>query len=120
MKRSPLKQGRRKPLSPEERQQAIDFKAFTWGKSCANCGRPWSLTADAHHCVEAQELRKRDLPVYDRRNALALCSDCHERHTNASSRVPFRKLSAVNVAYAYEVLGPFAGDYLAKKYPVAG
>lgn len=118
MKRTPLKRGRRRSLSQEERVQAAWFAEAVHYKACAMCGG--SRPVQAHHVVEAQELRRRHLRPYDARNALALCSDCHERHTNASVRVPFRKLTAQNVSYAYEVLGPSAGDYLARKYPVAG
>lgn len=118
MKRTPLKRGTRRTLSLAEREQALQFHWTALGLPCAVCDRWVASTMEAHHVVEKQELKRRGLALYDQRNALALCGSCHEGHTNASERVPFRKLSAENVAYAFEVLGEFASDYLKRRYPV--
>lgn len=114
--RTPMKKTRR-TLSLAEREQALQFHWTALGRPCAVCDRWVVSTMEAHHVVEKQELKRRGLPLYDQRNALPLCGSCHEGHTNASQRVPFRKLRAENVAYAFEVLGEFASDYLGRRYP---
>lgn len=120
-----MKRTKRKPLSSEEREQAWAFKVSGQGQPCAVCGYLWEWP-DMHHVVSQQELKDRGLPLWDVRNALPLCpigmllagSQCHERHENASKRITFRKLRPENIAYAYEVLGDYADDYLKRRYPL--
>jgi hypothetical protein len=111
----------RRRLTAEERRQAAEFKASVEVQPCAVCGTPW-VEPDAHHVVSAQELRKRRLPVYDKRNALPLCPigttgfRCHERHENGVERIPLECLTDDNLNYASETLGSYAGDYLRAHY----
>lgn len=107
----------RRTLTPDERAKAAAFHESVYGERCAVCG---GMAQEAHHVVEAAELRRRHLPPYDVRNCLPVCRVDHELHTNAARRIPFRHLRAANIDYAYEVLGPFAADYLRKKYPMTG
>jgi cytochrome c553 len=47
---------------------------------------------------------------------MAVCADCHERHHNASRRIPLSRLSSTHLEFAREVLGDYADDYLARYY----
>lgn len=95
---------------------------------CAVCGTPWS-EADPHHIIEQQELKRRRLHhlLLDERNIMLLCpifwssysgrgERCHERHTNASRRIPLAALTEDNWSFAREVLGEAADDYLTRRY----
>lgn len=90
-------------------------------RACAGCG---VITGgwDAHHVVERQELKRRHEPQFDARNALRLCNErapgenCHGAHTSAMRRVKLTDLRVENLDYAFEILGPFAHDYLARRY----
>ena len=57
---------------------------------CAACERPGFN--DAHHVIRRQHVKRYigsspDV-LWDPRNVLGLCRDCHERHTNRSRPVP--------------------------------
>jgi hypothetical protein len=81
-------------------------REVTRGKRCARCGRTRLL--EAHHVVPKQTLKQeidneRHVDVlYDPRNGLALCAICHERHTNASDRVPRSLVPAAAWGFAAE------------------
>lgn len=87
---------------------------------CAVCGKGGPF--EAHHVLERQELSRRGLPEFDTRGALRLCKEavgnCHSRHTTATRRVKFSELTEENISYAFEALGPFAIDYLTRRYEV--
>jgi|SRR3954454_19546727 hypothetical protein len=72
----------------------------------------------SHHVVYEQELDDRGLPKYDRRNCMALCMDCHFNHHNGpmDRKINIASLSEENLAYAFEVLGAYAYDYLRRHY----
>lgn len=74
----------------------------------------------SHHVVYERELRNRGLPSHDDRNLMALCSDCHYAHHNPGVRIeaklPLILLTDENIAYAFEVLGDYAYDYLKARY----
>jgi hypothetical protein len=114
--RHPMRK-RRSRGRPAERLKAemAEFKASVWNRVCASCGgRTYFGGCDAHHVVYKQHL-----PVelrWDPRNALPVCDDCHERHHNASRRIPLSALTAQNLEFAREVLGAAAGDYLERRY----
>lgn len=109
-------------------QNASSFHAEArYQRVCANCGSAGSF--HAHHVVDKQTLRakfgcgKRDPRLYDTRNALRLCDDvdglrCHMNMEwgNGRLRVKTCKLTADNIAYAFEVLGTYAYDYLRNEY----
>lgn len=75
-------------------------------------GRDW----EAHHVVEAQELRGRRVNEWDPRNALRLSRRVHERHTLALKRVPLNCLTDENIEYAVELMGVGAYPYLKRYY----
>lgn len=98
----------------------LEFKESTYGLPCATCRlyRYSPRNMQAHHVVSKQELKKRGRTplLWDRRNALPLCADCHERHENASRRVSLSALTPENVEFAREVLGDYADYYLERYY----
>lgn len=88
-------------------------------KRCASCGA--SDRFQAHHVIYRQHLRARGLSEWDPRNALRVCHEvcparCHARHHNATARINLTALTDDNVAYAFEVLGAGAYDYLRRYY----
>lgn len=82
------------------------YREVTRGKRCARCGR--SARLEAHHVVPKQTLKReidneRHVDVlYDPRNGVALCAICHERHTNASDRLPRSLVPAAAWGFAAE------------------
>lgn len=97
-----------------------------WQPCCAACGRVkggWH----AHHVVDKRILQDRcglsGDELYDTRNALRLCQEvgsaevrCHFQHENYARLVRTRELTDDNIAYAFEVLGAYAFDYLRSEY----
>ena len=90
-------------------------------RRCAACGaqdRPFH----AHHVVDRQELGRRGAPIFDPRNALRLCDDlergrrCHLNFEYAGLEVALSALTDENIAFAVEVLGDYAVDYLRGQY----
>lgn len=104
-------------LTAEERADAAAFKAAATGAQCGCCGLMPMFSCSAHHVVEKQELKRRGLPLYDVRNVFPICQDCH-MNAHSTRPIPYRKLPPRSIAYAYEVLGDYAGDYLRRKYPL--
>jgi hypothetical protein len=82
---------------------------------CSICKHPGLLVR--HHVVEKKHIRDPALK-YDMRNAMELGAHCpcHEWHTNAAKRVRVDQLPADAVAFAYQLFGDYAGDYLAQYY----
>ncbi|MDQ1584508.1 MAG: hypothetical protein QOF36_2562 [Microbacteriaceae bacterium] len=121
-----MRSGRRKveAKTEEERErEATDRLNFRMAAArqvvCAVCRRGGSF--DSHHVIEKQELERRGLWKWDPRGALRLCKGalgCHDQHTykGGADRVPLAKLTTENIDYAFEVLGPFAYDYLKRRY----
>lgn len=122
MKRTPmpprqsgLKRTRRKRMSNEEKAQAWEFKLAGAGPLCLVCGRLRPLRfVDAHHVVYEQHLTAEQR--WDRRNALSVCRKCHDGHHAASRRIPLSALTEDNWAFAREVFGEAAEDYLRARY----
>jgi len=78
---------------------------------CAVCGLP----ADhLHHVVYRQHCPAGT--EWDVRNGLALCYGCHEAHHTGARRIRLDVLRRDNLAFAREVLGAAADDYLARRY----
>jgi hypothetical protein len=69
------------------------------GKQCACCSRP---AVDGHHVIYAQHLRAnaRETFMWDLRNQLPLCRQCHDMHHRAQRRVPRELLRRENIAFA--------------------
>lgn len=79
---------------------------------CGKAGSDWH----PHHVVYAQHLRKAGKPVYDARNAMRLCVECHASHHNRSKVIPLLKLTDDHFEYAFLMLGPAAHYYLGQRY----
>lgn len=110
MKRSRLKQKPRKSKDDPVLMAAF-WRAVAYRKKCVVCGSKKDV--HAHHVVEKQYLAHlfprgangktlAELRA-DPRNGIALCAGCHERHTNASRRVPIDKLPAAAFEFAAEL-----------------
>ena len=106
MKRSQLKPARKafgKVTNQFEQRARDDWRTWAGMQGCAVCGG--TGRNDGHHVIEAQELRNRhraDL-MWDRRNALPLCRDCHGAHHAYSRRVLLSELRPENLAFANEL-----------------
>lgn len=79
---------------------------------CDRIGKDWH----PHHVVYAQHLKLAGAPIYDTRNAMRLCVECHASHHNRSKVIPLAKLTADHIAYAFEKLGLSAHYYLLQRY----
>lgn len=89
-------------------------EAARWQRVCAVCdrakGRPdvRGRTWHAHHVVPKSILRRLGLPLWDTRNALRLCTDCHGAFEWAGPGkvlVTVKHLTDENICYAWEALG---------------
>jgi hypothetical protein len=69
-----------------------------------------------HHAVYEKTLVRLRLPIWDRRNALGLCVNCHFNHHHGIRKLPLTCLHQRNIDYAFEVMKERAGDYLRRKY----
>lgn len=112
-----LSRTRKPKLTPEEEAARQGFiEACYWQRCCHKCGstKPW----DPHHVVEQKKLKaihRKDI-LWDPRNAMRLCVDCHANHTGASDKVPLALLTAANYEFAFEALGGSAFYYLPAHY----
>lgn len=81
------------------------------------CRRNWPW--HPHHVIYRQELQKMGITditvLWDKRNALRLCPDCHMNHHNLH-HVKLKCLTDANYEFAFEILGDRAGDYLRQHY----
>lgn len=81
---------------------------------CACCPRRSSL--HPHHVVYAQHVEGAGGDVWDPRNRLMLCEGCHADHHGPNWRVPLLLLPDRCIAFAVELLGAAAFDYLTRRY----
>ena len=128
MKRTALRRkpkNRNRPRVSDREREALedllrrDFHdAAGKQKRCAACGKRASF--QAHHVLYRQHLRAEGLPQWDVRGALRVCDEiagnCHARHHNRREPIALTKLTDENIAYAFEVLGAGAYDYLRLRY----
>jgi len=82
---------------------------------CATCGKAGVF--EAHHVVSKQRLKREGYSglLYDTRNALRLCPDCHGRFTGGT-RIPTHALTDDNMCFTWLVLGPAGQNYLERLY----
>jgi len=105
-----------------EREERRRFAEAAWRqRACAATfdARDWVATGknwEAHHVVEKRWLRGHRLPLWNERNALRLRPDVHRKHTNRSEIIELRLLTDDNIAYAFEIMGPAAEEYLERIY----
>lgn len=112
-----------KPLStfePPEPGGGLERRDFHLAAAaqrvCQRCGRPRDF-AGGHHVVLQQELKRigRQDVLWDPRNALRLCIQCHANN-HGLHHIKLTDLTAANYEFAFEVLGARAADYLRAKY----
>lgn len=76
--------------------------------------------AHDHHVVYAQEIERRGGDPDDSRWLMPLCMDCHFGHHNPGVRdcrkLPLTSLPDAAIEAAFELMGPFAMDYLRRRY----
>lgn len=89
-----------------------------WQAVCAVCGKPGAW--QAHHVLYEQELDRRGVKPWDTRNALRICTEgrtnCHSRHHWKVRAIKTVELLDCNVLYVFEILGPYAADWLRRYY----
>lgn len=132
-RKTPMKRGKRlKPIS-EKRAEALAelrsrqspvarawWQAVAHRKVCAVCGSTHKV--QGHHVISQQVLRrlarKHGLDVlallWDKRNGVAVCEDCHVAHTTAKKRIPRRCIPLPAQEFAAE-LG--VSYLIEKEYP---
>lgn len=112
-----LSRTRKPKRTPEEDAARRVFHEEAWSqRCCAVCGKTGPF--DPHHVVEKKKLKSigRTDVLWDPRNALRLCPDCHANHTAASRKVPLTRLTDANYDFAFEVLEGAAFYYLRAHY----
>jgi hypothetical protein len=70
----------------------------------------------SHHVVYEQHVRKHGGDPNDTRNLMPLCLGCHGAHHARMRVIDTERLPAGAVAFAEELLGDYAADYLAQYY----
>lgn len=113
----PRRKRKYKTVGDLEASNRRAFHEAAWKqRCCAVCGKGGSF--QSHHVVEKQKLRiigRLDL-VWDTRNALRVCGDCHDAHTIGFRRINLDRLTDENYEFAWFVLRAEAADYLRRKY----
>lgn len=69
-----------------------------------------------HHVVYEQEVARRGGDTKARENYLPLCFLCHGDHHGGNDKLPLRALPDEAIEWAFGLLGPYAYDYLQRKY----
>lgn len=113
---------RRQNMTPEQKIAYGRFREEARAQRCCqnpDCEAPMAHPWDPHHVIYEQELDRRGEPLFDPRNVLRLCRSCHFRHHQGIAPISIANLTSANLAYAREVLGTFAMDYLNRRYPVS-
>lgn len=116
MKRSGL---RRKPRARVDDAERISHELFREAARKQRCCQMCGTTKGGwhpHHVVYAQHLKREQKPVYDTRNAMRLCIDCHSAHHARSRVIPLIKLTLIHIEYAFLSLGAAAHTYLSQRY----
>lgn len=89
-------------------------------RAAARAQRVCALTGQggafhAHHAVSERHVRLAGGDPFDPRNALRLKVGVHFNH-HGIYKLPIGVLTDENIAFAYELLGPAAYDYLTRYY----
>ena len=90
------------------------YAAMEGVRGCASCGGRIGLVL--HHIVYRQHVRRASGDEWDPRNALALCDPCHASHHSRQRVLPATLLPREALAFASELLGEAAENYLARYY----
>jgi hypothetical protein len=116
VKRSRIR-SRPKPREDEAERIAHDLfrQEAQKQRCCQMCGNAQSGW-HPHHVIYAQHLKLEGHPVYDTRNAMRLCVECHASHHNRSIVIPLFKLRDMHIEYAFLKMGAKAHYYLSQRY----
>ena len=74
------------------------------------------VVLNQHHVVYEQHVQNAGGDRWHPDNALALCVSCHMSHHQRGRPLPLSALRDENYAFAYELMGPAAYDYLRRYY----
>ena len=114
-RRTPLKRIRRRRAPAKQEPGRADWQQPMAGP-CDVCGRATQRLA-RHHVIYAQHVRAAGGDVWDLRNSMLVCPDCHERHHNASRRIPLPLVPGLALDFATCLYGvERAAWYFALRY----
>jgi hypothetical protein len=83
-------------------------------KCVCGCGR---RSANLHHAVYAQEVKRHGGNLKDRRNLVPMAFDCHGAHHGGSKRLQLHMLPDPVFEFAAELMGAGAAyEYLRRYY----
>lgn len=129
---SSLGRGKRRRLTGVERDAAFLFASQHAHNACVVCGEvpdAWmNHRNDVHHVISQQWLKRNGFAhlLWDPRNGASVCpinrpwgNDCHEKHENASRRIPRSALTRQNHAFGIEVMGDAWDLYVDRYYGAA-
>lgn len=109
--------GKRRPVLQDGHTEAQWYASK--GRRCCRCGARSRLVL--HHVIWEQHVRAARGDVFDPRNGLTLCHDCHvDYHAGPASSthkpIPLRCLRNDTFDFMYELLGAAAYDYLQRRW----
>jgi 5-methylcytosine-specific restriction endonuclease McrA len=119
MKRSPLRRKRKPSKQPAELERMSAFKEAArahrgippeFHHGCMACGDLLDGGWHAHHVVTQQHVRRADGDVWDPRNAMRLCTPCHDAHHNRTRPIPLSAVPESAFEFADELLGRDGAD----------
>jgi 5-methylcytosine-specific restriction endonuclease McrA len=123
VKRSSLRRKRKAPKQPDELERMAAFKAAAvngpgYELGCRACGDLLGIGWHAHHVVTQQHIRQAGGDVWDPRNAMRVCTPCHDAHHNRSRPIPLSAVPTEALQFAHELLGHDGADaYFDRYYP---
>lgn len=80
------------------------------GKRCAVCAQ--HQACHGHHIVYMQHLRRERAPLWDPRNCLPVCFNCHGQHHNSRRKISVSQLPK----QAFEFADEFGFSYYFDRY----
>lgn len=93
-----------------KRSEAEEAARERWfdvpGPVCRVCGLDENQAVlEAHHVCEKAWMKRHGLRhlIWDQRNQMILCRDCHANHTAASRRIEWADLTEDNLAFVAEL-----------------
>lgn len=81
---------------------------------CRRCGSTGAF--QAHHVVAKQTLKRERAPLYDPRNSMRLCVNCHMSFEGGGVEITLASLTQQEICFAFEALGSGAGVHLERRY----
>lgn len=88
------------------------YESLQW--YCHLCGQKNGLVN--HHVIYRAEVQRCGGDVWDSRNAITLCSQCHEKHHSRHTVICLAALRNENIEFAFELKGSAAYNYLTRRY----